>query len=202
MSELQLEEIIQANKKVFLELCSKVNRDGIDKLLAWLEKSDFFTCPASTRFHGAYAGGLLEHSLNVYSELCRLSKAYPEFSFSEESMIIVALFHDLCKVNFYGVEKRNRKNDTTGQWEKHDAYTYDEQFCFGGHGSKSVYLTQYFIKLTPEEAVAINCHMGAYDGNKDVGRAYEHFPLAWMLHVADESASFIKETFLAQNKTE
>ena len=202
MSELQLEEIIQANKKVFLELCSKINRDGIDKLLAWLEKSDFFTCPASTRFHGAYAGGLLEHSLNVYSELCRLSKAYPEFSFSEESMIIVALFHDLCKVNFYGVEKRNRKNDTTGQWEKHDAYTYDEQFCFGGHGSKSVYLTQYFIKLTPEEAVAINCHMGAYDGNKDVGRAYEHFPLAWMLHVADESASFIKETFPAQNKTE
>lgn len=202
MSELQLEEIIQANKKVFLELCSKINRDGIDKLLAWLEKSDFFTCPASTRFHGAYAGGLLEHSLNVYSELCRLSKAYPEFSFSEESMIIVALFHDLCKVNFYGVEKRNRKNDTTGQWEKYDAYTYDEQFCFGGHGSKSVYLTQYFIKLTPEEAVAINCHMGAYDGNKDVGKAYEHFPLAWMLHVADESASFIKETFLAQNKTE
>ena len=194
MSELQLEEIIQANKKVFLELCSKINRDGIDKLLAWLEKSDFFTCPASTRFHGAYAGGLLEHSLNVYSELCTLSKAYPEFSFSEESMIIVALFHDLCKVNFYGVEKRNRKNDTTGQWEKHDAYTYDEQFCFGGHGSKSVYLTQYFIKLTPEEAVAINCHMGAYDGNKDVGRAYEHFPLAWMLHVADESAAYIKES--------
>ena len=194
MSELQLEEIIQANKKVFLELCSKINRDGIDRLLAWLEKSDFFTCPASTRFHGAYAGGLLEHSLNVYSELCRLSKAYPEFSFSEESMIIVALFHDLCKVNFYGVEKRNRKNDTTGQWEKYDAYTYDEQFCFGGHGSKSVYLTQYFIKLTPEEAVAINCHMGAYDGNKDVGRAYEHFPLAWMLHVADESAAYIKES--------
>lgn len=194
MSELQLEEIIQANKKVFLELCSKINRDGIDKLLAWLEKSDFFTCPASTRFHGAYAGGLLEHSLNVYSELCRLSKAYPEFSFSEESMIIVALFHDLCKVNFYGVEKRNRKNDTTGQWEKYDAYTYDEQFCFGGHGSKSVYLTQYFIKLTPEEAVAINCHMGAYDGNKDAGRAYEHFPLAWMLHVADESAAYIKES--------
>ena len=193
MSELQLEEIIQANKKVFLELCSKINRDGIDKLLAWLEKSDFFTCPASTRFHGAYAGGLLEHSLNVYSELCRLSKAYPEFSFSEEIMIIVALFHYMCKVNFYGVEKRNRKNDTTGQWEKHDAYTYDEQFCFGGHGSKSVYLTQYFIKLTPEEAVAINCHMGAYDGNKDVGRAYEHFPLAWMLHVADESAAYIKE---------
>ena len=76
--------------------------------------------------------------------------------FSEVITIIVALFHDLCKVNFYGVEKINRKNDTTGQWEKYDAYTYDEQFCFGGHGSKSVYLTQYFIKLTPEEAVAIN----------------------------------------------
>lgn len=202
MSELQPEEIIQANKKVFLELCSKINRDGIDKLLAWLEKSDFFTCPASTRFHGAYAGGLLEHSLNVYSELCRLSKVYPEFSFSEESMIIVALFHDLCKVNFYGVEKRNRKNDTTGQWEKYDAYTYDEQFCFGGHGSKSVYLTQYFIKLTPEEAVAINCHMGSFDGNKDVGKAYERFPLAWLLYVADESATYIKETFLKQNNPE
>ena len=98
MSELQLEEIIQANKKVFLELCSKINRDGIDKLLAWLEKSDFFTCPASTRFHGAYAGGLLAHSLNVYSELCRLSKAYPEFSFSEESMMLIPMMSNFALV--------------------------------------------------------------------------------------------------------
>lgn len=204
MSEIEhgSSEVLLRNKALFLELCSKITRNGIENLVAWLEKSDFFTCPASTKYHGAYEGGLLEHSLNVYDELCRLSNAYPEFHFSDESMIIVALFHDLCKVNFYGVEKRNRKNDATGKWEKYDAYSYNEQFCFGGHGSKSVYLTQYFIKLTPEEATAINCHMGSFDGNKDVGRAYERFPLAWLLHVADESATYIKETFLKQNNPE
>ena len=98
------------NKERFLELCSKVNRDGIDDLVKYLESSDFFYAPASTRFHGSYAGGLLEHSLNVYDELVRLLAAYPEVQASEESVIIVSLFHDLCKVNMYGTEKRNRKD--------------------------------------------------------------------------------------------
>ena len=181
------------NKERFLSLCGTIDRDGIDRLLGWLETSDFFTCPASTKYHGAYRGGLLEHSLNVYDELQRLLAAYPEIEAKEESVTVVSLFHDLCKVNFYGVEKRNRKNEE-GVWESYDSYVVREKFPFGGHGSKSVFLIQQFMTLTPEEAVAINCHMGPWDkGDPDVGRSYEQFPLAWLLHVADESATYIKE---------
>ena len=180
------------NKERFLELCSRVKREGMDELLAYLEGSDFFYAPASTRFHGSYAGGLLEHSLNVYDELLRLLTAYPEVQATEETAIIVALFHDICKVNTYGVEKRNRK-DANGKWESYDAYTSDEKFHYGGHGSKSVFILQNYMKLTAEEAVAINAHMSCWDGNTSVGAAYEQFPLAWLAHVADEGATYIKE---------
>lgn len=180
------------NKERFISLCKTINRDGVDELLDWLEKNDFYVCPASSKFHGAYPGGLLAHSLNVYDELKRLLRVYSEVQVSEESVVIAALFHDLCKVNMYVTEKRNRKN-STGQWESYDAYTTKEQFCYGGHGSKSVFLTQHFIPLTPEEAVAINCHMSSWDNNLDVGKAFEQFPFAWLLHVADESATYIIE---------
>lgn len=182
-----------SNKERFVALCESVDRQGMDELLKWLETTDFYSAPASRGYHGAYAGGLLEHSLNVYDELKRLLAVYPEVEVPEDSVIIASLFHDLCKINFYAVEKRNRKNDETGVWEKYDAYTIKEKFCFGGHGSKSVYLAQHFISLTPDEAVAINCHMSCWDGNKDVGSAYEQCPFAWLVHVADESATYIKE---------
>lgn len=180
------------NKERFISLCDKISRDGIGDLLAWLSKSDFFSAPASTKYHGSYPGGLLEHSLNVYDETVRLLNAYPEIEVPEESVIICSLFHDLCKVNMYKVEKRNRKNDE-GQWESYDAYTVGEKFCFGGHGSKSVFLIQQFMKLTPLEAVAINCHMGLGDGSNFVGNAYEQTPFAWIVHAADEAATFIIE---------
>lgn len=181
------------NKERYISLCKDIDRDGMTDLLEWLEKSDFYTAPASTRFHGNYIGGLLEHSLNVYDELKRLLTAYgSHVAASEDTIRIVSLFHDLCKVNFYTTEKRNRKN-SAGQWETYDAFSIKEEFCFGGHGSKSMFIVQNFIKLTPEEAVSINCHMSSWDGNKDVGSAYEQFPLAWLVHVADEAATYIVE---------
>lgn len=182
-----------SDKETFIEICKKkIKREGVDNLLKWLESSDFFKAPASTRYHGSYAGGLCEHSLNVYSSLIKLADDYPEFEFSPESLAIVALFHDLCKVNFYTTEKRNRKNPETGQWESYDSYSIKEKFCFGGHGSKSVYLVQNFMKLSPEEATSINTHMGAWD-NPDVGKVYEQFPLAWFLHIADGMATYVIE---------
>ena len=180
------------NKERFLSLCSQVQRDGMSELMAWLDKSDFYTCPASAKYHGSHPEGLIEHSLNVYDEFKRLLTAYPEISISEESATIITLFHDLCKVNLYVTEKRNRKN-AQGMWESYDAYTFNEKLHYGGHGSKSVFILQNYIRLTPEEAVAINCHMSSWDGNKDVGAAFEQFPVAWLLHVADESATYIKE---------
>lgn len=180
----------------FKTLCAAIKRPGIDDLLEWLYSSDFVSAPASTKYHGAEPGGLLAHSLNVYDELKRLLAAYPEIKASEETVAVVSLFHDLCKVNFYGTEKKNRKNEATGKWESYDSYIHKEKFCFGGHGSKSVFLIQNFMKLTPEEAVAINCHMGTYDDpdGKYVSKSYEQFPLAWLLHVADEAAAYLIET--------
>ena len=181
-------------KDHFITLLKSTKRDGIDELIKWLEESDFFYCPASARFHGSYRGGLLEHSLNVCYELKRITEAYPEIQTTEDSIILVSLLHDVCKANLYVTEKRNRKNEETGRWESYDAYTYNEKFCYGGHGSKSVYIVQKFIDLTPDEAVAINCHMGAYSEDpKSVGKAYEQRPFAWALHVADEAACYIKE---------
>ena len=180
------------NKERFVELCSTIKREGMEELLKWLENSDFYYCPASAKYHGSHPGGLLEHSLNVYDEMRRIAGAYPEINLTTETAIITALFHDLCKVNLYTTEKRNRKN-ANGAWESYDAYTYNEKLHYGGHGSKSVFILQNYIKLTTEEAVAINCHMGSWDGNTNVGAAFEQFPVAWLLHVADESATYIKE---------
>lgn len=182
------------NKTRFLQLMSTIQRPGVQEFLAWLEGSDFYTAPASTRYHGAYIGGLLEHSLNVYDEISRLITVYPEIKVPDESLILVSLFHDLCKVNMYTVEKRFRK-DEAGKWIPYDAFTVNEKLHFGGHGSKSVFILQNFIKVTAEEAVAINCHMGTWDTDKsnEIAAAYGQCSLAWLLHVADEAATFIKE---------
>lgn len=167
-----------------------IEREGAKELFEWLESTDFFTAPGSTRFHDCYYGGLAEHSARVFDELCRLLKAYPEVRVTAETTAIVALLHDVCKANCYKTEMRNRKN-VFGQWEKYPVYTFQEDFAYGGHGSKSVYLIQKFMKLTDQEAVAINCHMGVENGNWSVNDAFRAYPLAFLLHTAD-MASTIK----------
>ena len=184
---------IDEQKTQFLEICRKsIHRDGLEDLLDWLIKSDFFTAPASTRYHGAYAGGLCQHSLDVLRYAQQLAFLSPTV-LSEESLTIAALFHDVCKVNFYTTEYRNRKID--GVWQEVPFYTIEERYHFGVHGSKSVYQVQYFMKLTTEEAAAINCHMGFSDGSmgtvRDISDAYQQFPLAWIIHVADEAATYL-----------
>lgn len=189
-------------KREFLQIARQhIQRDGINNLLNWLESTDFFTAPASSRYHGAFEGGLAMHSLNVYRRLKDLTVFYgceegSAEDISMESVAIVALFHDLCKVDYYTVSTRNVKNEKTGQWEKVPFYKKQEQFPFGGHGSKSVYLVQHFMPLEPHEAAAINCHMGSWD-RQDYGNPGEVFGcnrLAWLLHVADEAATYIDKT--------
>ncbi len=183
------------SKDKFVELYrTYIKREGSEALLAWLEATDFFTAPASTRFHGDHEGGLCEHSVNVWEELIRLLRAYPEIKTNGETVAIIALLHDICKVGCYKVELRNKKEN--GIWKAVPVYVFDEDFCYGGHGSKSVFIAQSFMHLTNEEAVAINCHMGPWDrnpGDYSLGPAYEQYPLAWLLHVADESATYIRE---------
>lgn len=166
-----------------------IHRPGSEKIMEYLLTWDFFQAPASTKYHEAYPGGLADHSVKVYHELHRLLKAYPELTVSDETIAIVSLLHDVCKMNCYKVEYRNRKNEITGQWEKHPVYAFQEDFCFGGHGSKSVYLIQKFMSLTNEEAVAINCHMGLTANDWSVSDAFRAYPLAFLLHTADMSAT-------------
>lgn len=164
-----------------------IKRAGADALLAWLEATDFFTAPASTRYHECYEGGLAEHSVNVFQQLVRLLRAYPEVKVSGETAAIVTLLHDVCKADCYKTELRNKKID--GVWQQVPFYTFQEDFCFGGHGSKSVYLIQKFMQLTDEEAVAINCHMGVENGNWAVTDAFRMYPLAFLVHTADMAAT-------------
>lgn len=183
------------SKTEFIDVfTTHIHREGAQQLLDWLEKTDFFTAPASTRFHGAYAGGLCEHSLNVWKELIRLLRAYPEIKVSAESAAICSLLHDLCKIGCYKTELRNKK--VNGVWIQQPTYVFDEDFSYGGHGSKSVYLAQRFIRLSNQEATAINCHMGAWDRSPNdysIGAAYEQNLFAWLVHVADESATYVCE---------
>lgn len=176
-------------KTTFLKTVTRnIARPGIKDLISWLEASDFFTAPASTRYHESYEGGLVEHSLNVLRHLVRLNEHYAT-GYDTETLAIVALFHDLCKVGCYKTSMRNVKDEKTGIWSKVPYYMFDEDFKFGGHGSKSVFLLQNFIKLTPDEAVAINCHMGVENGKWEVLEAHRACPLAFILHTADMAST-------------
>jgi hypothetical protein len=177
------------NKESFKSLVQlHITRPGIEDLMAWIEASDFYIAPASTRYHESYEGGLVEHSLNVFNHLVKLNEHYGT-GYNTETLAIVALFHDLCKIGCYKTSMRNVKNELTGVWTKVPYYTHDEDFKFGGHGSKSVFLLQNFIKLTPDEAVAVNCHMGVENAKWEVLEAQRACPLAFILHTADMAST-------------
>lgn len=182
-------------KEEFIEIFSRnVTRPGAQELLDWLAKTDFYTAPASTRFHGACEGGLVMHSLNVYKVLTERWLGEGE---NAESFTLVALLHDLCKANFYKAGFRNVKDDATGQWEKVPSYSVQDAFPYG-HGEKSVYLIERFIRLKPVEAVAIRWHMGGFDdaargGCMAISNAYDEYPLAVKLHMADLEATYLLE---------
>lgn len=186
-------------KERFLQVWyENIKREGSDALLNWLCKSDFFTAPASTRFHGAYEGGLCEHSVNVFDRLVQLVEAtLPEDQRpSMETLAIVALCHDLCKTGFYITDFRNKKNER-GQWEKVPYYAIDDKLCMG-HGEGSLYIVSGFMKLSREEALAIRWHMGGFDeavkgGAHAMNGAWEKYPLGMLLHCADLAASFLDE---------
>ena len=179
-----------------------ITRDGIDNLMEWLEsETDFFTSPASTRYHGSYEGGLVEHSLNVFNQLLWeldnfVGQGWQEF-ISMETAAIIALFHDICKVNNYRLVEKWRK-DADGQWEAYEAYEYNPGALQMGHGAKSVFYLQKFIQLTEVEAQAIFWHMGAYDISpyaslNGLSSAFETNQLVFLIHRADMAATYAVE---------
>ncbi len=189
-------------KAEFIQLFNQhIRREGADKLLEYLTSpnSDFFTAPASTRFHLSIEGGLLEHSLNVYAALKdyatrpRIRTEYG-LSFSEETIAIAGLLHDLCKINVYQKSTRNVK-DKNGVWTAVPTYEYNDTLPYG-HGEKSVYIISGFMKLTREEAFAIRYHMGFANGEdkQNISQAFEQFPLALALSIADLESTYFLES--------
>ena len=188
------------NKERFIEVYKKyIHREGSDKLLEYLmsHSSDFFDAPASARYHGNYDGGLVEHSLNVYDclkdylERTRVKTTYG-LNYNDESIAIVALLHDLCKINCYKKGTRNVKEN--GQWKQVPTFEYNDTLPYG-HGEKSVYMISGYMRLTREEAFAIRYHMG-FSGSEDarnVGAAFEMYPLAFALSTADMEATYFIE---------
>lgn len=186
-------------KERFIELYKKnIKREGADKLLEYLISSDFFAAPASARFHSSYEGGLCEHSLNVYDCLmsylsAERTKSIIGTNYSDESITIVSLLHDLCKIGVYKKGFRNVK-DEKGAWQRVDTFEYDDKLPYG-HGEKSVYIISGYMRLTREEAFAIRYHMG-YSSTEDprnVSAAFEMFPLAFALSTADSEATYFIE---------
>lgn len=184
--------LVLANKEKFISLLLKAKRDGMGKLIEWLEKSDFFTAPASTRYHSNYEGGLVEHSLYVYELFKKKNEQY-DLGLSEDTVIIASLLHDLCKANFYIESTRNVKKD--GKWVQVPYYTVDDQLPLG-HGDKSVIMLQNFIKLSKDEMLMIRWHMGGYEAPTN----YNTMSAAWgickaavCLHTSDLEASYLFE---------
>lgn len=177
------------NKEQFLGIFNDaVKRSGKEKLLDYIGKTDFFTAPASTKYHGAYEGGLVEHSLNVFRRMQKHQQ------YSLETLAIVSLLHDLCKADFYAIDYKNVKQPD-GSWEKEPYYTINDKLPIGNHGDKSVFIIQRFMPLAAEEVAAIRYHMGAFqEGDiKDISKVYEKYPLAILLHIADLEATHFDE---------
>lgn len=202
-------------KKQFIWAWTAVKREGKKDFMTWLEvETDFFRAPASASHHGAFEGGLLVHSVNVYNRLRQIAVRdltnpdypgpYHPTPELEDSLAIMGLLHDLCKVGVYHQENKRRRNPDTGNWEDYVGYTYRDPFPLG-HGEKSVYLINRFMKLTDAEALAIRWHMGAYDfaargGSKTLDAAMKATPWVWRLHEADMCASNIDELEAAGNE--
>ena len=192
---------VSDKKNEFIQIYNdKIKREGADKLLDYLcSKSDFFTSPASTVYHLSREGGLCEHSLNVYRCLCdyldrpRVKETYG-LTVSDETAAICALLHDVCKADCYTVGYRNKKDETTGAWQKVPVYEFKDRMPYG-HGEKSVYIISGFMRLTREEAFAIRYHMG-FSGTEDarnVSEAFKMYPLAFALSTADMEATYFIE---------
>lgn len=209
LTELQIEQ----NKQKFLSIITKIQRPGIEKLIEWISnpdpnECDFFIAPSSSNFHGNYKGGLCEHSLNVYHNLLKLRDMYENMMnevnkasvhYTDEQCAIVALFHDLCKCQYYSEKVKTFKNEN-GVWQQYLGYEIRDRFPFG-HGEKSCFLIQRFMFLTGPEALAIRWHMGldkpahSLDPveKKSLAETWNVCPLAYLLHQADSMSAFLME---------
>lgn len=199
---------MKSNKERFIELLRSTGRENIDYLIEDLESLGFFEAPASKNNHHNYAGGLLEHSLNVYDMAVKVRSLILELrptlepKLPPESVIIAALLHDVCKSNIYRKATRSERNPATGQWEQRETYNLDYSAFPCGHGEKSaIMLLQSGLEMTDDEVLAIRWHMGGWDipfqsseMTASIREAGNRFPLVTVIQVADTLAAKILES--------
>ena len=191
--------MVEKIREEFIKIYQQnITREGSDKLLDYICQSDFFVAPASARYHSSYDGGLAQHSINVYHCLKdymsrkRVKDTY-KLDVSDETIAIVSLLHDLCKIGCYKAGVRNVKEN--GAWKQVPTYNFDDPMPYG-HGEKSVYIINGYMRLSREEAFAIRYHMG-FSGAEEanmVGKAFAMFPLAFALSTADMEATYFMES--------
>ena len=192
------------NKKEFKELLLSINRDGIKDLVEYLETTDFYSTPASTKYHNSVEGGLCDHSLNVYHNLLKLIDTFGfADKFSNDSVKLVSLCHDIFKTDFYEFYLQNRKiTEPNGryEWVQVGAYKVreiEQRIVVGDPGFNSVFILNKFIKLTEPEMVAIiNCNLNVDSINnipEYILEIYNRYPLAFLLHLADYASICIDE---------
>lgn len=189
-------EDIEKRWQEFVALLRSTNRAGIEDLITWLgEKSDFKEAPASTKYHLNCRGGLLEHSLNVYHTLNDDFKPYIELlGIPNDTIILTALLHDICKANIYITEMRNVKRDN--EWVQEPFYRVEDRLSIR-HAEKSVILAQRYIKLTGTEVAMMCGHMGFSNvPNHDIqiSELFTYHPQALLLHFSDLIATYMIET--------
>lgn len=189
-------------KQRIIEELTKVERPGMSNLIKFLEESDYFTAPASTKFHSCCEGGLAEHSLNVMTCLDEKNDTY-NLGLSHSTIAITALLHDICKVNFYkkGFKnvKEGKKLDWKGRevdnWVEKEVWEVEDQFPVG-HGEKSVFIILQYITLTEIEIAMIRWHMGGFEGKDNpmaLQNAMNKWPEVVAMHTADLEATYILE---------
>ena len=188
----------------FNKALGHINRKGVPELVSWLETTDFFMAPASTNFHGNYDGGLMEHSVHVVefglTNFNYMVKYKPQLEYLKESVILVGLFHDVCKVNQYSKGQKWLKDETTNKWKSYMGYQFKDDLPLG-HGEKSLYLISKFVELKDNEALAVRWHMGCSEVGTQIdgltkysyNTAWEN-PLVQLIHVADMASLLISET--------
>ena len=159
----------------------------LDFVTNLLELVGFFSAPASSVFHGAYPGGLFDHSFEVTKALVDLTEKLSLKWEDPRSPYVVGMLHDLCKIDAYIIN-----DDGT--------ITKNQAMLLNGHGDKSVILAGYLLKalgteLTEEETLCIRWHMGAYDDKENwpkLNEAIKKYPNVLYAHTADMIASQIK----------
>lgn len=199
---------LQSRVDLFEKLLRSTNREGIENVIMQLRSMDFYKCPASTKYHGNYEGGLLDHSLlvcsvaiGIYESMSKISAKKME-TISRDNIIISALLHDVCKANYYQKGTKNVKID--GSWKLVETYEVDDQFPFG-HGDKSVVLlSMWGLKMTTSEMLAIKWHMANFD--LPYGQAQKTFleakmmcPLVSIILSADNLSSQVLEDTMEPN---